>query len=61
MLIKLNDDKELVNRVRQALKDNDGYCPCALERNRDTRCLCKQFREMREGTCHCGLYVKSVE
>jgi len=61
LLIKLNDDKELVNRIRQALKDNDGYCPCALERNRDTRCLCKQFREMTEGTCHCGLYVKSVE
>ena len=44
--------------VEQALKDNDGYCPCAISRNEDTKCMCRDFREMREGTCPCGLYRK---
>lgn len=25
----------------------------------DTVCMCKEFREMEEGMCHCQLYVKT--
>ncbi len=25
----------------------------------DTKCMCKEFREMDEGMCHCGLYIKT--
>ena len=58
MAIKVNTDSELVANVRQALKDNGGYCPCSLIKSEDTKCMCKEFREMESGTCHCGLYIK---
>lgn len=57
-MIKLNEDKELVAEIRAQLKQNDGYCPCSIVKNEDTKCMCKEFREMEEGECHCGLYVK---
>lgn len=41
-----------------AVKANDGYCPCAVARTADTKCMCKAFREQEEGICHCGLYEK---
>lgn len=56
--IRMNADTQHVDKIRAALKANDGYCPCALEKTPDTKCMCKEFREMESGTCHCGLYVK---
>lgn len=58
MKIIINPDKEYVSEMRRRLKDNSGYCPCALQKNKDTKCMCKEFREMEEGACHCGLYIK---
>jgi hypothetical protein len=47
--------------ISEAIKANAGYCICAVEKNQDTRCLCKEFREQKEsGICHCGLYKKTV-
>ena len=46
------------DNIKQAVKDNDGYCPCRISKNKDTKCMCKEFREMSEGVCHCGLYQK---
>ena len=60
MKIKLSDNKELVSQIKQKLKDNDGYCPCRLTKNEDTKCPCKEFREQSEaGECHCGLFIKA--
>lgn len=58
MKIMTNPDKEYVKEIKNQLKANNGYCPCALEKTKDTKCMCKEFREMEEGTCHCGLYIK---
>jgi ferredoxin-thioredoxin reductase catalytic subunit len=58
MKIRLNPDLELVNMIRKKLKDNDGYCPCVIEKNEDTKCMCKAFKEQESGECHCGLYIK---
>ena len=58
MAIKVVDDIEHVKTIREALKNNDGYCPCMVEKSPDTKCMCKEFREMESGICHCGLYVK---
>ena len=60
MKVRLNPDQNVVEEVRAALKVNDGYCPCAIIRNEDTKCMCKKFREQVAqgipGECHCGLY-----
>lgn len=60
MKIRVSDNIELVNDIRKQLKDNGGFCPCVLPafHNEDTKCPCKEFREMASGTCHCGLYIK---
>lgn len=61
MKIVENPDKEFVKDIRKQLKANSGYCPCALEKTKDTKCMCKEFREMvkrgEAGVCHCGLYI----
>ena len=61
MTIKQNPDKDYAQKVRAKLKDNDGYCPCRLEKNEETKCMCKEFREQIDrnevGMCHCGLYM----
>lgn len=57
-MIKLNEDQELVKEIKLQLKNNDGYCPCKLEKNENTKCMCKEFRDQEEGECHCGLYIK---
>ena len=44
--------------VFQAVKENDGFCPCKVIKNKDTKCMCKDFRSQEEGVCHCGLYIK---
>ena len=65
-MVKINTDAELVAKIRKQLKDNGGYCPCALLHNPDTVCMCKDFRDKIKdpnffGECHCGLYVKTQE
>lgn len=54
-----NPDDETFMSVIAAVKANDGYCPCRLEKTSSTKCPCKEFREQTtEGECHCGAYVK---
>ena len=61
MTVKTSPDKELVKRIREKLKAEDGYCPCRLKHTPDTKCMCREFREQidrgEEGPCHCGLYI----
>ena len=62
-MILFTNNEELKNTILDGLKRNKDkygkrYCPCSVIKNDDTICMCKEFREMKEGTCHCGLYVK---
>lgn len=65
MKVRVSEDKELVKEIREKLKENDGYCPCRIEKTPDTRCMCKEFCEQierdEEGECHCGLYIVTKE
>lgn len=61
MKIIKNPDTEYVAEMKKKLKENGGYCPCSILRTTDTKCMCKEFREMDEGMCHCGLYIKVKE
>ena len=45
-------------KIADAVLQNDGYCPCKIKKEPDTKCPCKEFREQETGECHCGLYVK---
>lgn len=59
MQIKVSDNKERVKEIREKIKANGGYCPCKLIKNKDTKCICKEFLDQKElGECHCGLYIK---
>ena len=61
MKVILNPDKEIVKKIKEGLKKNNGYCPCRIEKTEDTKCMCKEFRELKEtGICHCGLYKKII-
>ncbi len=44
MKVRLNEDKEVVARVKEGLKRTGGYCPCRLARREDNTCRCKEFR-----------------
>ena len=66
MAIKLNEDKEVVARIKEGLKAKGGYCPCRLERTEENKCICKEFREQMadpdfEGYCHCMHYYKTKD
>lgn len=56
-----NPNKEIVKKIKDKLKENDGFCPCSLIKNENTKCMCKDFREKVEMgepyICHCGLYI----
>ncbi len=58
--IVLNDDLALVAEVNRQLQETKGYCPCALEWNNNTRCICSTFRKAlaneEETECACGKY-----
>lgn len=61
MRVTTNPDKEFVKEIKDKLKQNSGYCPCRIYKTPDTKCRCKEFREMIErgetGMCHCGLFI----
>ena len=63
MKVRFNEDKEIVKQIQEGLKARGGYCPCRLQMNEDTKCMCKEFRDQIndpnfEGYCHCRLYYK---
>ena len=57
-MIKVTQNKELEKSIREALKNNNGYCPCRIKHIPENKCMCKEFREQDKGECHCGLYYK---
>ena len=65
MTVYENPDREYAEEVRQLIRDNNGYCPCKLEKNKDTKCKCKDFIDQVKqgivGSCHCGLYVATED
>ena len=65
-MVRITDNKEIKEAVLAGLQRNKEkygkrYCPCSLVRDDDTVCMCKEFREMEEGTCHCQLYIKTKD
>ena len=42
--VRLNEDCEIVARVREGLKRKEGYCPCRLEVKPEYKCICDEFK-----------------
>ena len=66
MAVKLNENREVVEKIKEGLKKKDGFCPCKLGRLPENKCMCQEFREQIadpdfEGYCHCMLYYKSKD
>ena len=45
---------EVDKSIKVLVDANDGYCPCTVVKNEDTKCMCKEFKEQASGICHCG-------
>ena len=63
MKVTLNENKEVVERIKAGLEKKGGYCPCRLERKEEYKCMCEEFKAQIadpdfEGYCHCMLYYK---
>ena len=66
MAVRLNEDEETVQRIKEGLRRKGGYCPCKLQIVEENKCICKEFRDQInnpdfEGYCHCMLYYKSKD
>lgn len=65
MKVIQNPDKEFAKSIKTQLKANNGYCPCVITKTPESKCMCKEFRDMiangETGTCHCGLYIAQAE
>jgi len=63
MKIIFNEDKKIVEAIREGLLRKEGYCPCKLQKTEENICMCQEFRNQIadpefEGYCHCHLYYK---
>ena len=61
--IRLNENAEIVQTVREGLSAKGGYCPCRAEKKEEYKCMCQEFKDQIadpdfEGYCHCMLYYK---
>ncbi len=66
MAVKLNENKEIVAKIKEGLAKKEGFCPCKLGKQPENKCMCKEFRDQIadpdfEGYCHCMLYYKTKE
>lgn len=65
MKITQNPDVEYAEEIRKKVKANGGYCPSQIEKNKNTKCKCRDFRTQVSngiaGLCYCGLYMAQEE
>lgn len=54
-----NPDTDKYAEATVAVYNNGGFCPCLWDKNDNTKCPCKEFREQEEsGFCKCERYMK---
>ena len=45
MAVRLNEDREIVEKIREGLRQKDGYCPCKVGKLPENKCMCEEFKE----------------
>ena len=59
MLNLKSHDREALDKFRQDIRDNGGFCLNKTKDSDDNKCMCLEFRNAsRQGPCECGLYTK---
>lgn len=63
--IRMNEDREYVDKIRAGILKREGYCPCKVQISEENHCMCREFRDQIadpefEGYCHCRLYYKEL-
>lgn len=62
MKIYPNPNPEELAEIIEAVKANEGYCPCLSTKSEATKCMCEDFRKLdRADFCHCGRFFKVPE
>lgn len=66
MAVILNPDQQIVDMIKEGLKEKNGYCPCKLGTLPENKCMCQEFKDQIadpefEGFCHCMLYYKKKD
>ena len=66
LAVKFNEDKAVVEKIKNGLKEKGGFCPCKLFQLPENKCMCEEFKAQIadpnfEGYCHCMLYYKSKD
>ena len=64
MKIRLNENKEIADMVKEGLKARGGYCPCRREMTEDTKCVKSsgsrsQIRNLRDIATACCIIRKN--
>ena len=49
--VRLNEDAGLVEKLRNAMAKNGGFCPCRIRHTPENMCICKEFREQIADLC----------
>ena len=49
------------NDLLKFISSHNGYCPCTVGKDEDSKCMCKEFRDMADGICRCGLFIKKKD
>ena len=61
-IISPNPDFIYRKKIEEEIKENDGYCLNAVEKNEHTRCICDNFKSQQpSGWCKCGQYFKTLK
>jgi ferredoxin-thioredoxin reductase catalytic subunit len=61
--VRLSEDTAYVQKLREVMAKNGGYCPCRIQRTPENICICAEFRAQIAdpdftGFCHCKYYFK---
>ena len=59
--VEFNPDWKIgdIKDYKELIRKNGNYCPNCKIKEKDSKCMCKKFRDQNyEGLCPCGLYFK---
>lgn len=53
-VVILNENRNVVDKIVNRIKINNGHCPCQIQKAKETICPCVELKNT--GICYCQLY-----